>query len=69
MSASEPTDLSDWRATNWLTDLSVRYLHAESISSVPIANAMAHCVLERRTDYGKRFCKKKRKEMVLPLLC
>ena len=37
MSASEPTDLSDWRATNWLTDLSVRYLHAESISSVPIA--------------------------------
>ena len=38
------------------------YLHAESISSVPIANAMAHCVLERRTDYGKRFCKKKGKK-------
>ena len=25
--------------------------------------------IEKRTDYGKRFCKEKKKEMVLPLLC
>ncbi len=45
------------------------YLHTESISSVPIAPTQRNCVCERRIDYGKRFCKKKRKEMVLPLLC
>ena len=39
------------------------YLHAESISSVPIA------FYPKENDHGKRFCKEKRKEMVLPLLC
>ncbi len=33
------------------------YLHARSISPVPIAD------IERRNDYGKRFCKEERQEM------
>ena len=62
MSASEPTDLSDWRATNWLTDLSVRYLHAESISSVPIAQRNAVAFVKGEQIMAKGSVRKKGKK-------